>query len=328
MKRHLIGGRFVARLAAHNRDEVRDLGAIRLDERALASGGAGRRHVGRAAIQLLHHSEWSETRAPSRGERLEPESLFLADIRAGNVDEERDAPRALEVHDHGLFDGARPAPAIHVRGHANRFRKIGEPERQIEQRNAMVEKHAATRFRATHAPSLGGPLERVRAGPDADQLAELSAFDEAGESLNVSAITMVVADHHRAIDAIGGGQNSIDATRRQRERPFTEDVLLRRQRTEHVWFVQMVGRRDHDCIELVELEQILDVREHVRNAEAIGESARLRTIVVAERDELRVARLREYRQMCELRDCARADDADSHRFLHVPPPPIPRMCPK
>ena len=80
--------------------------------------------------------------------------------------------------------------------------------------------------------------------------------------------------------------------------------------------VQMVRRRDDDRVERVLLEQILDVGEDVGDAEAVGERARLRPVVVAERDELRAAHLRQHRQMRELRDGSRADDADSNGLLH------------
>ena len=56
---------------------------------------------------------------------------------------------------------------------------------------------------------------------------------------------------------------------------------LRLESGEHVRLVQMVRRRDHDRIQLVELEEIFDIGEHVGNVEAVRERARLRAVVVA-----------------------------------------------
>src|SRR5512146_1139059 len=57
MERDLVRRRLVIRLATHDSDEVRELGAIRLDERALAIRRASRRHVGGTAVQLLHDAK-------------------------------------------------------------------------------------------------------------------------------------------------------------------------------------------------------------------------------------------------------------------------------
>ncbi len=102
----------------------------------------------------------------------------------------------------------------------------------------------------------------------------------------------------------------------QRQRALAQHVLARRQRAEHVRLVKMVRRGDDDRVERVLLEQILDVGVDVGNAETIGERAGFRPVVVAERDELRAAHLGQHRQMRELRDGSRADDADSNGLLH------------
>ena len=121
----------------------------------------------------------------------------------------------------------------------------------------------------------------IHAGAHARQLAELAAAEEPIERLHVGSKPMVVRDEHLAVHAIRRGENPLDAARRERQRPLAEHVHLRLERREHVRLVQMVRRRDDDRVELVELEQVLDVREHVGDVEAISERARLRAIVVA-----------------------------------------------
>ena len=147
-------------------------------------------------------------------------------------------------------------------------------------------------------------------------LPELAAVDESRERLDVGAIAMIVRHGHDAVRARGGRENSFDAARVQRQRALAQHVLARRERAEHVRLVKMVRRRDDDRVERVLLEQILDVGVDVGNAEAVGERARFRPVVVAERDELRAAHLRQHRQMRELRDGSRADDSDSNGLLH------------
>ena len=52
------------------------------------------------------------------------------------------------------------------------------------------------------------------------------------------------------------------------------------------------------------------------NVEPVGERARLRTVVVADRGELRPAHLGEHRQMRQLRDRARAHDPNANCVRH------------
>ena len=52
------------------------------------------------------------------------------------------------------------------------------------------------------------------------------------------------------------------------------------------------------------------------NVEPVGERPCFRTIVVADRDELRAAHLAEHRQVRQLRDRARAHDANPNRVRH------------
>ena len=52
--------------------------------------------------------------------------------------------------------------------------------------------------------------------------------------------------------------------------------------------------------------------------EAVGERARLGPVVVAEGDQLHAAHLRQHGKMCDLRDGARAHDADAQRRCGCP----------
>ncbi len=64
--------------------------------------------------------------------------------------------------------------------------------------------------------------------------------------------------------------------------------------------VQVIGRCDNDRVNLIELEQILDVSEHVGNLQALGYCTGLGSVVVAESDELRALELGEDGKMREL----------------------------
>jgi hypothetical protein len=75
----------------------------------------------------------------------------------------------------------------------------------------------------------------------------------------------------------------------------------------------MVRRRDDDRVEAVGLEEILDVRVRVGHLEPVGERARLRSIIVAEREQAHAAHLRQHGKMRHLRDRAGADDAYAER---------------
>ena len=77
-----------------------------------------------------------------------------------------------------------------------------EPEREVEQRQPVVEERAAARLDAPLAPPLLGALVMIRAGANAGELAELAAAQESGERLHVAAEAMVVGDEHLAARAL------------------------------------------------------------------------------------------------------------------------------
>src|SRR6185437_5796284 len=75
----LIRREFVRSLLAYQRDEMRKLRAVALNEGTLACCSAGRRNVGRSAVQQFHDTQRREPSASTRCSRLEPPAIVLAD---------------------------------------------------------------------------------------------------------------------------------------------------------------------------------------------------------------------------------------------------------
>ena len=73
--------------------------------------------------------------------------------------------------------------------------------------------------------------------------------------------------------------------------------------------VQMIWRRDDDCVDSILLEKLLHVGVYVGNAESLRECTCFYAVVVANRDEARSLDLREKRKMRELCDCAGAHES-------------------
>src|SRR5256885_1147634 len=176
----------------------------------------------------------------------------------------------------------------------------------------MLEKGAAPCFGTPESPPGAASSELILARPHPDQSTQLPALKEAVELLHVAAEAVIVSHDNLTPRLLGCSENPFDATRRQRQRTLTQHVDLRLERAQHVRLVQMVGCGDDDCVNLVELEEILDVGKDVRNLHSLGDGARLRTIVITEGDELRAFDLRNSRQMCELCDRPGADEAESN----------------
>ena len=74
----------------------------------------------------------------------------------------------------------------------------------------------------------------------------------------------------------------------------------------------MVWRRDYNCIHLVELQQILEIREHIGNLETLGDRACFRAVVIAQRDELGALDFAQRRKVRELRNRADANETESN----------------
>src|SRR5580658_3554127 len=96
------------------------------------------------------------------------------------------------MHQHAVLDRRRATSAIHLRGDALRLREVGEPEREVQQEQAVLEEDTASRLRAPGAPPLRGAARMVRAGPDADYPPQLSTVEEAVERLHVAPKPVVV----------------------------------------------------------------------------------------------------------------------------------------
>src|ERR1700737_3696176 len=75
----------------------------------------------------------------------------------------------------------------------------------------------------------------------------------------------------------------------------------------------MIRRGDHDCIDLIELQQILEIGERVRDLESLRDRAGLGAIVVAKRDELRSFDFREHGEVRELSYRSGADKSEPDR---------------
>ena len=135
-------------------------------------GGAAGRNVHGPSVQLFDHPKRSESRAAARAKHLEPPALVFADVRRRDVEQEGDPRRALELREERVFDRARAATALHVRGDPNRIRILGQPEREVEQRDAVLEKRAAARLGAAEAPAVGWAFPAKRAGAHADDASQ------------------------------------------------------------------------------------------------------------------------------------------------------------
>jgi hypothetical protein len=118
---------------------------------------------------------------------------------------------------------------------------------------------------------------------------------------------MVVSNDDLPAGLFGGCQNPLDAARRERQRALAEYVDLRFERAKDVRLMKVIRRSDHDGIYLIELEQILEISEHVGDLEPFRDRAGLGPIVVAERDQLGSLDFGEHREVRELRYRASAD---------------------
>jgi hypothetical protein len=81
--------------------------------------------------------------------------------------------------------------------------------------------------------------------------------------------------------------------------------------------MEVIRCGDDDGIDLIELEQILEVSEHVGDLQPLGDRARLGTVVVTERDELGAFELRQHGEVRELCDRTGAHEADADGILRL-----------
>jgi hypothetical protein len=77
--------------------------------------------------------------------------------------------------------------------------------------------------------------------------------------------------------------------------------------------MKVIGRSDYYRVDLIQLEQILEIGEHVGDFEALRDRARLGPIVVAKGNELSALDFREHREVCELCNRSSADKPEPDR---------------
>ena len=94
-------------------------------------------------------------------------------------------------------------------------------------------------------------------------------------------------------------------------------MQLLAQRRQHVRFVQVVRRGNDDRVEFVDVEQLLEIREHVGHVESIGQRTRFGRIVITQRDQLRTAQPGQNGNVRQLGNGTRADDGDTDAVFHV-----------
>src|SRR5689334_3729897 len=97
------------------------------------------------------------------------------------------------MDDHGILHRRRASSTIHVRRDAHGFREIRDPQREIDERVAVLEKRSATSFGTPESPSSATTGELILPSPHADQSAKLSTLKETIELLHIAAETVIVA---------------------------------------------------------------------------------------------------------------------------------------
>jgi hypothetical protein len=138
----------------------------------------------------------------------------------------------------------------------------------------VLEESSASGLRLSVPPSKLSALELVLAGAHTDDPAQLSALKETAQLLYVGAEAMIVADYDHPPRLLSRCKDSLYALGCKRERSLAQNVNLGAECPQNVGLVQMVGRRDYDCVEPILLEQLFHVREYIGNTESLRESAR------------------------------------------------------
>src|SRR5947209_10833532 len=164
----------------------------------------------------------------------------------------------------------------------------------------MLEERTAARFGTSETPASASAGELILPRAYADQSAQLTALKESIELLDIAPEAMVVADDYLPARLLCRRENPFHTARGQRQRPLAQNVHLGLERAQHVRLVQVVRRSDDDRVDLVELQQILDVGEHIGDLHSLGDRTCLGAVVVTERDELRPFDLGQRRQVGEL----------------------------
>src|SRR5918997_766150 len=95
------------------------------------------------------------------------------------------------MHEHRVLDGTGAPTALHLGRDTHRLGEIGQPEREIEERQPVLEKRPAARLGASVPPAVEAFLDLIMAGADASQPTELATSKEPIERLHVTPETMV-----------------------------------------------------------------------------------------------------------------------------------------
>ena len=209
-----------------------------------------------------------------------------------------------------------------MRGDTRRLGKICEPEGEVEERIAVFEERPSSGFRFVVSPALHRS-ELILAGTHSNDATELAALKKSRELLNVASKAMIVSDDDFAIGSGSSSENALHTTGRERQRSLAKHVNFLLERAQHVRLVQVVRSCDDDCIELVGVEKLVDVREDVGNTKTLGERTSFWTVVVTDRDKLRAANAGENRKMRQLRYRSRANKSKSDVRAQMCPTVVP-----
>src|SRR6267378_3348176 len=211
--------------------------------------------------------------------------------------------------------------------------KCAEMRLGVGQPASHIPRSMSGRPRSSTAPPpppqhLPARLKRVPAAPHRLQCPEVTAGEKPAHRLHVGAEAMVHAHHHPLAVLVARREGTLDAGKRQRERPLAQHVDAGRERRRDVDLVQMIGCADDDDVDIGVAEDLFDVVVGVLNLEAGGEGLCFADIIVADRHYLDAGEPPEHRQMRDLRDRASAKHADPNGLVHLLLlPPGPRSRP-
>ena len=261
-------------------------------------------------MQLLPHGERVDRRCAFAAAYADAEPLALAEVMPGDVDEERHAVLADHERAAALFHGPVPPRSVECGAHPHRRGRAAQPQTQVENRETEVEHGTPARLIPALPPSelVAARAEHVPAPPDAFDPAQLAALDEAANDLDVRPVAAAHADHHDPVALLGGPQDPLGAGRGHRERFLDQDVEVGRERGEDVRLVEVVGRADHDRVERLVAQHVLDVVERVLDAEAVRQRPGLGQIGVADGLHLDRLELLEHGEVRDLGNGPAADD--------------------
>jgi hypothetical protein len=171
----------------------------------------------------------------------------------------------------------------------------------------MFHERAAAGFGLSISPSLRAGLEMILARAHSDDAPKLSALEKPAELLNIGTKAVIVADDDHAVCFFRSVENSVNALRREGERPLAQHVHVGSQRPQNVRLMEMIGRCDNNGVYQIRLEQLFKVSVDIGDSESLRERAGFYAVVVTDRDKPSAFDLCEHRKVRELRDCSGSD---------------------